>query len=349
MVNLLDNSLEDMADRDGLNAYLARDTTRPNIPSIAELAKLDANELDALNDARLDFICDGLTVVSPQVRQALHKAKAMMKMNTRLRIGRKGVLITGDATTGKTRACITLMRATWAQFRKEHPDDWAAATPVAYVCVPSGCTSKGLLRRFADFYHVDYGERTSADTLRRLVVNQMRSERTVLLVVDEMHNLGKIDQEAGISVDTLKDLSNAPFGTFVYAGINVAKFGLLSGSRGRQIAGRFAQVKTYPFSCATTDDRAVWAAIVGSFANQLPLAANNPDELVKHARWLHEITGGYIGSLHSVIAQAVALLITADDPTAETVTRDVLEGAVLDIQAEERLVGSGYPYESVGV
>jgi hypothetical protein len=347
MVSLLDRSLEDIADRDGLAAYLARDTSRPEIPPPSEMALLDEPTLRALNDARLDYVCDALTVLSPHVRQTLVKGKRAVDMNAHLRVGRKGVLVTGDATTGKTRACLALMRATATQVRKELPDDWQATTPVVYVCVPSGCTSRGLLRRFADFYHVDYAERTSADTLRRLVVNQMRRERTLLLVVDEMHNLGKIDQEAGVSVDTLKDLSNAPFGTFVYAGIDVAKFGLLSGSRGRQIAGRFFQVATHPFPFATKADRAAWEGLVAGFADALPLAANEPAELVKHARWLHDVTGGYIGSLQSIISQAVAVLISANSPADEVVTRDVLDGTVLDIQAEERLLGNDRLYESV--
>lgn len=330
---MLDERPENITDRGGLNDYLGRDTSRPRVPSIAEFATLDDATLAALNDARLEYICDGLTVTSEPVLQTLRKAKAMMLLNKRARAGRKSVLISGRATTGKTKACLALMRAVWVQFRVENPDTWNEATPVAYVNVPPDCTRKGLMRRFADFYRLEYTPRMNADLLYSLVVNAMRRERTVLSVVDELHNLGP-DKAGGISVDTLKDLANAPLSTFVFAGTDVAARGLLSGPRGEQLSGRCARVRTSPYSYEKPEDRAVWDSLIAGFARQLPLAANDPAELTAHSAWLHEVTLGYIGSLHSMLAQAVTSLIAGGDPGSETVTREILEQTVSDMRAE---------------
>ena len=49
--------------------------------------------------------------------------------------------------------------------------------------------------------------------------------------------------------------------TFVYAGIDIERAGLLAGPRGEQIAGRFAMIRTGPFPRGP-----VWTGLVAALA-----------------------------------------------------------------------------------
>ena len=132
----------------------------------------------------------------------------------------------------------------------------------------------------------------------------------MLTAVDEMQNLSvERDKSGTISVDTLKDLANSPYSTYLYAGAEVKQLGLLSGPRGQQLAGRCAKVVTTPYRFATTADRAQWRELVKGFANALPLVANTPSELVRHSPWLHKVTAGSISTLHMMLAQGVLTVI----------------------------------------
>lgn len=344
----LTNPVEDIQTGPGLNAYLARDVTRPTIPEPAQFTEFDEASLLALNDARIDFMTDGLTVKTPVVRETLRRAKVVMRHNRRAWSGRRGLLLTGEAATGKTRACVALMRTVFLAFQRQNPGTWQDYYPVVYLCVPSGCNSKALMRQFAAFFEIDYDDGTSEDTLRRLVLAALQAYRTVLIVIDELHNLVKMDGQAGAVIDTLKDLANHPFGTFVYAGVNVARYGLLAGARGGQIRGRFSRIRAGAYGNTTPEERKAWRGIVRGFANALPLAENDPAAIMRLTPWLHETTGGNIATLQFLFDQVVADLIDAGDPFRETVTRKLLEDAILDIQAEDLHASTEFPYEVVG-
>src|ERR1700745_3749768 len=63
--------------------------------------------------------------------------------------------------------------------------------------------------------------------------------RVTLVAVDELHNLNIATRAGAEASDTLKYFSERVPATFVYAGISLERTGLLSGTRGEQIAGRF--------------------------------------------------------------------------------------------------------------
>jgi hypothetical protein len=59
--------------------------------------------------------------------------------------------------------------------------------------------------------------------------------------------------------------------TFVYAGIDLARTGLLSGTRGQQIAGRFSMIRTGPFGHGEE-----WSALVAALETSLRLHEHSP-------------------------------------------------------------------------
>ena len=86
------------------------------------------------------------------------------------------------------------------------------------------------------------------------------------MIVDEIHNLN-LDTRAGEELsDHLKYFTEHLPATFVYAGIDVERSGVFTGTRGRQLAGRCGVIKTSPFPYAGE-----WKSLVAAMEGTLRL------------------------------------------------------------------------------
>ena len=114
--------------------------------------------------------------------------------------------------------------------------------------------------------------------------------------------------------------------TFVLAGINVERAGLLSGTRGEQIAGRYSMIRTGSFPL---DGQ--WATLIAALEGSLRLHRHKPGSLPELARYLHQRTGGMIGSLLWLIRSAA---IQAVMDGTEQVTRKSMDAIPVDIASQ---------------
>ncbi len=144
--------------------------------------------------------------------------------------------------------------------------------------------------------------------------------------VDEIHNLQLATRNGAEVSDTLKYFSERIPATFVYAGIDVEREGLFSGTRGSQIAGRFTLIPALPFPLA-----AEWQGLVATFEDALRLHRHQPGALAGLHEYLHHRTGGMIGSLSHLIRGAV---IEAILDGSEQVTRKLLDTIEIDHAAQ---------------
>jgi hypothetical protein len=119
--------------------------------------------------------------------------------------------------------------------------------------------------------------------------------------------------------------------TFIYAGVDVEGSGLLAGTRGRQIAGRFGVIACQAFAYGTAAQRQEWQALIATLEQSLRLRRHAPGQLLKLAGYLHERTDGMIGSLSHLIRGAAVDAIL--DGT-EKITRETLDRVGLDQAAE---------------
>ena len=101
--------------------------------------------------------------------------------------------------------------------------------------------------------------------------------------------------------------------------------GLLSGPRGEQIAGRYSMVRTGSFSRG-----AQWATLIAAIEGSLRLHRHQPGTLPGLAGYLHQRTGGMIGSLLWLIRSAA---IQAVIDGTEQVTRTSMDPIPVDIAA----------------
>jgi hypothetical protein len=145
------------------------------------------------------------------------------------------------------------------------------------------------------------------------------------ICVDEIHNLNIATRAGAEASDTLKYFSERIPAIFVLAGISVERAGLLSGTRGEQIAGRFYMVRTGSFPCNEQ-----WATLISALEGSLRLHRHQPGTLPEMARYLHQRTGGMIGSLLWLIRSAIQAVIDG----TEQVTRKAMDAIPVDISSQ---------------
>src|SRR5262249_61077773 len=161
---------------------------------------------------------------------------------TRVSAGRRG-LVRGDAGRGKTRAVTPLGRTHELLLRSWLGRPAAAGrAPVVYATVPPSATPRMLAAEFARFAGLPASPRQNQAEITNAVCDVMSRLRADLVLIDEIHNLNLATRTGADASDQLKYLAERIPATFIYAGVDVEGSGLLAGTRGRQIAGRFGVI-----------------------------------------------------------------------------------------------------------
>jgi hypothetical protein len=150
--------------------------------------------------------------------------------------------------------------------------------------------------------------------------------RTGLICVDEIHNISLSTRHGAETSDTLKYFAERIPATFVYAGIDVEREGLLNGTRGQQIAGRFSMVRTGAFPRGPE-----WTALIAALETSLRLHHQTPGTLTNLDTYLHQRTTGMIGSLLRLVRSAAVQAVLDG---SERITRASLEQIEIDVAAE---------------
>lgn len=331
-----DDEPQTLSDLRGLTSYLKSQVERPEIVGVEEFLKLDEDERSEFNQRRMRYLSAGVTVRTPQMRRIVGQVERAIVENQSRNSGLGGLLISGESTMGKTTVAKAAMRRIFFMYTQAYPKyEREDRIPVVYVEVPPGATGKALIRRFATFLGLPLSGRDTMESLMDNVVNVLLAARTKLIVVDELHNLKQRTAGSGEAVDVLKSLSNRLPATFVYSGIALENSGLLAGDRGRQIRGRFISAPLRPFTLANDDEKGLWNGIIKQFEKDLCLFNHQPGELLKLSTYLHQRTGGSIGSLGRILTGTASWLIYQGvDPGEEKLTRELLDETRLDMTAE---------------
>ncbi|WP_345667241.1 hypothetical protein [Streptomyces similanensis] len=131
--------------------------------------------------------------------------------------------------------------------------------------------------------------------------------------------------------DHLKYFTEHLPATFIYAGIDVEHSGLFTGIRGDQIAGRCTLLHTGPFPLNSE-----WEALVATMEATLRLHQHKAETLASLHPYLHQRTGGMIGSLsHLIRAAAISAILDG----SERITRRQLDTIHVDHASERAFRG----------
>lgn len=301
----------------------------PAVPELLDSATwkdLDQDKRAAYDDNRIAHHSRLLVVQTPAVRDVVTAGRRLAHMNRAAPYGRSGLIVSGPARTGKTTAITQLGKTVEVFHRRRYPlrgED----IPVLYITVPPAATPRMIAAEFARFLGIPVTKRANITDIIEAVCGICTDTRTTVVCVDEIHNLNIATRAGAEASDTLKYFSERIPATFVLAGINVERAGLLSGPRGEQIAGRYSMVRTGPFP---RDSQ--WATLVSAVEGSLSLHRHQPGTLPDLAGYLHQRTGGMIGSLLWLIRSAA---IQAVIDGTEKITRKSMDAIPVDITSQD--------------
>lgn len=310
----------------GWRAFVQRTISPPTLLPAERWSSLTAGERAADVEERIGYHAELLALQTPDLHKIVSTGRSLLLLNHRQHGARRGLLVSGAPTTGKSTAITQLGRAVELAHRRTHsaPDDGA---PVVYLTMPPQATPKSLSIEVLKFLGAPYLARASQIELTRQACHLLADLGTRLILVDEIHNLNHHTRAGADASDHLKYLAENVAATFVYAGVDTARTGLFNDVRGRQLAGRFVPIHTQPFGYATTADRDQWTRLVDGFDTMLRLHRHRPGAVTRLSGHLYGRTAGSISSLSMVIRSAA---ITAIMDGTENITKTGLDAVPLD-------------------
>jgi hypothetical protein len=329
----IDGPRHPLATREGWAAFVSR--SRPEPPRLlaaADLERLDPAEREIYDDARMDYHSELQLVATPDIRKITATGAKLIVNNRGKQLGRRGLIVSGPSGTGKSTSITQLGRIHQVDAERRQPGS-AGRIPVVYIIVPPAATPKMLAIEIAAFLGLPVSSHDSQHAITQAVGGVLRKVGCSLILVDEVHRLDLRTRSGAAASDQLKYFFDSISATFVYAGLDLAENGMFAGMRGRQIAGRFISVTTSAFGYATSGEQADWARLVTTIEESLRLHHHRPGTLLRLAPYLHQRTGGMIGSLDQLIHEAANDTIT--DGT-EKITSKHLDAVILDTAAEEQ-------------
>jgi AAA domain len=295
---------------------------------------LDPSKRGAYDDDRIAHHSRLLVVQTPAIRDVVTTGRRLAHMNRSAHYGRSGLIVSGPARTGKTTAITQLGKTIEVIHRRRYPG-CGEDIPVVYITVPPAATPRMIAAEFARFLGIPVTRQANITDIIEAVCGVCTDTRTTAICVDEIHNLNIATRTGAEASDTLKYFSERIPATFVLAGINVERAGLLSGPRGEQIAGRYSMVRTAPFP-----RDAQWATLIAAIEGSLRLHRHQPGTLPDLAGCLHQRTGGMIGSLLWLIRSAA---IQAVIDGTEKITRTSMDAIPVDIASQAASPGKRKP------
>ncbi len=321
---------EPLTTKEGWRRFVEDTADPPVLLPPAEPAVVNPAERAAFDDVRLAYHSRLAVVATPTVQTVTLTGRRLIVLNRHQLSARRGLILTGGAGTGKTTAITQLGKAHELALRLRHPN-CGPQLPVVYVTAPPAATPRMLAVEFARFLGLPLTTRANITDVTDAVCAVLTDLGCDLVIVDEIHNLNLATRVGAEVSDQLKYFSERLPATFVYVGIDVERVGLFAGTRGSQIASRFATIATRPFGYATTAEREQWHSLVATLEQTLRLRRHRPGALVRIAEHLHNRTGGMIGTLsHLIRGAAIDAIITG----TEKVTRANLDTVRLDHAAE---------------
>ncbi|WP_199036734.1 ATP-binding protein [Glycomyces salinus] len=284
----------------------------------------------AYDEARIDYHSKMVVVATSTVQQVAKQGRLLTLLNRNETGARRGMIISGPQTTGKTTTLKELGRTHEIRTRARYPGQ--DRIPIVYATTPPMGSAKQLTAEFARFLGLPIlKSRYNTTEISNAVCRVLIEARVDLVLVDEIHNLNLATAAGADMSDHLKYFTEHLPATFVYAGINVDTSGLFNGLRGKQIAGRCIMINTGAFPRT-----AEWNRLVATMEGALRLYDHQLGALSDLAEYLHERTGGMIGSLSHLIRAGAQIAILDG---IEKLTRTLLDQIPLDHVAETGATG----------
>ncbi|MET8978986.1 ATP-binding protein [Streptomyces sp. NPDC004539] len=278
----------------------------------------------------LDYHSEFVILKSPAMARAQTELRYTLLVNNRQRgTARRGLIVSGPPGAGKSTTLAELGRSFELSERRRRPGR-EDRMPVAFASIPPTYTPKSLAQVLARFACIPVHDRMTENTITDAVCHVLCERGTRLVFLDDVHLLNTRTQPGADTSDQVKTLAERVPATFVLAGVDVENSPLLTGPRGAQLSARFKILRTPPLLNGTPEQKATWRKLLSDMEGALRLARHRPGTLVRHANYIHLLTGGVMASLSLVIREAAIRSIVEG---SYRITKSLLSQVVLDVQA----------------
>lgn len=274
-------------------------------PEMQEFLDIDGRE-------RLYACWDRIWIPTPSSAEAFLALQDCM--NAAPSTKPRGLIITGDADTGKSR--------TMKAFRDKHPPEVNRETeyaehPVIYITAPDAPSRTAVLKKILDELGHPLLYNASDENLRAHTIRMLKSCAVGTIMIDELGDIQRdyVSSKVVEFLRFLKGLINETGRPFVVGGTPII-LELIGGEE--QIAGRLnTVVRLMPFTLSE------FVKILLAFERMLPLRASSDfrtDEALVRAAF--DLSGGYIGRLSYLLHDACQVAI---EDGSERITLSTIE------------------------
>jgi hypothetical protein len=147
----------------------------------------EADDQEWTLEQREDYHARFVVLKTPAMDTISTAVRRLLLLNRGQQGGaRRGLIISGPATTGKTTAMQQLGRTVELADRRRHPNQ-DGRLPVLFITVPPSSTPKMLISEFARFLGLPALERMNQIQITNAVCELLCEMSTQLVLVDDVH------------------------------------------------------------------------------------------------------------------------------------------------------------------
>ena len=191
---------------------------------------------------------------------------------------------------------------------------------VPVVWLPTEGTVKQLLESFLAFYGIEVKRSTNTGTLTREVMKQVRQHQTQIVVLDDVHNLGR-SRSATAAMDLKVMYEKLGSVMFLFTRTNDKCPAFDKDTGGNQTLDRTVW-HTIEAPTVTSDE---WLGMLGAFEGAMPWVHSNDEPLLlDHVELMHERTEGKTGKLAFLLRHMTLKMIRQNTSGEDKVTADLI-------------------------
>lgn len=296
---------------------------RPALPSASEYEAMKKTEKKLINARRVHYNNSFGPVLTPPMMDIHEAGIRLAAQNLRAQPGaRPGLIIDGDSTIGKSTIVMQLGRKYELKVTKQHSITTTPTghrfIPVAYINLPATMAIMNFNHLLARFYNIPLSRGAREEEITDAIKEAAADCCTSMFILDDIHFLEIKNRTHKTLNNHIKSLANSISATFVYAGIDLGKTGLLTEGKSTkeinntQTGHRFKKFDLSAFSTATEIERNNFKNLLNYFEEQLMLYKQKPGDLFENfGTYILDRTGGFIGPLTHLLRECAQLAISS--------------------------------------
>jgi hypothetical protein len=185
---LLENRRAPATTLEGWRAFISADPSGLVLLPASQWEALGERDRRDYDEARIAHHAELVVVTTSAIAEITSEGQLLVLMNQQEIGARRGLIVSGDAATGKTTSIKQLGRLHELRVRARFPAG-ADRIPVVYVTCPPKGSPRKLAMEFARFLGLPLRTRANVTDIADGVCQVLIDARTDLVLVDEIHNL----------------------------------------------------------------------------------------------------------------------------------------------------------------